>query len=180
MRSLLPAVVVALAALLAVTGGCGRESSHMSGGRYFDTEHKFSIELPRGWERREDFSGSVVSALRPADNETKEFRENVGVLVEEVPPTTGLKDYMVATVENAGRVLSGFRVLDAGDITLAGGSGAWLAYSHNVEGMSLDVLLYATLSGGRACVIVCSAKSDRMSRFRRLFERVASSFRLED
>ena len=159
---------------LLVAGGCGKKS-HMAGNRYCNPANGFSIELPPEWERREGFMGSVVCATRPQDGAAGGFRENVNVVVEKLPGSTGLKQYH----EQGLKDLAGFSVSESGDATPGGVPAKWVLYARRAGPLDLEVLVYFLVREGRGYVITCTATKDAMPQHRKRFEEIVGTFKAE-
>jgi len=199
------AAAAVLAALVAGAAGCGKKPDAPGGAPAAASEEKgartdqkkpslswnkydspadgFSIEFPPDWDRREGLVGSVVAAMSPQEGPGDDFRENVNIIVTtKLPGWMGLKEFDDLNMKRMSQTLPGFTVIESGDVTLNGTPAKWHLYSARSpragEGDN-HVLIYMMVKDRRGYVVTCFAKKDTMPRYRRTFERIVSTFRME-
>ena len=91
--------VFSLLALAIGLAACGKspEKSTVTGDPFEGSDYAMSV--PESWETRTQYMGSDFIALRPAD-EASAFRENVNVILENLPGDTSQDEYFTASIDS--------------------------------------------------------------------------------
>lgn len=168
-------VGVVLAVLLLGMSGCGKTHEP---GRYY-SDKGYSIRFPDGWEQQEGFMGTDVMALSPMEGAADQFRENVGVTVENLRSTMTLEEYAAAALQGMQKLCTDFEKLDEGDAVLEDGNAKWIAYSFRQGQVKVRAVVYLRVRGRRAFVLACTASPETFEQYRPQFETIARSWRLE-
>jgi len=169
------AVLAAVIVIGLASTGCARREP----GRYYNKEKGFSIRFPDQWEKKEGLMGTAVAALSPQQDPADDFRENVNVVVEDMPKALGLEEYFQANLANMGRLMTDYREVERGELTVYKNDARWLVYSHSMGLVETKVLAYILVRGSRGYVITCSAAPDQFPEYRAQFEEIGRSFRFE-
>ena len=72
-------------------------------GKYTNKEKGFSVTFPKSWETKEGVAGSVVASLSARESEGDNFRENVNVVIEDLPKEMTSEEYYQAGSQNPER-----------------------------------------------------------------------------
>jgi serine/threonine-protein kinase len=164
-------------AILLGWGLNGFASNELS--KYYNKDKGFSINLPSMWEVKEGFMGTTVLALSPQENPSDQFRENINVVVAELPKKVALEDYVQANVTNMSRLLTDFQVHEKGQLILSNTDARWVIYSHRMGTLNIKVLVYVLVQGRRGYVITCSAAPEQFPKYKSKFEEIVQSFKFK-
>ncbi|MGE5528801.1 MAG: hypothetical protein ACM3X6_06635 [Patescibacteria group bacterium] len=145
---------------------------------YHDDELGFSLELPADWEASKGPLGVPLVAISPAESGNDTFRENVNVILDELPEAVSIDAYMAASVAEMKKYLTDFQGHEEGRIDLSDLPAGWLVYSHRMGQVKLKNLAYAILAGKTCYTITCSATPESFGRFRKAFDQICRSFKL--
>lgn len=148
-------------------------------GRHYITKKGFSIKTPENWETKEELMGMAFVTLSPQEGPADDFRENVNIIVEDLPRTLSLEEYYELSLANVRQLLTEFEEYESGQSSINGCDTKWLVYSHRMGIFNIKVLVYSLIKGRRAYVITCSAAHDQFSIYRPQFEGIAGTFRFE-
>ena len=170
--------VAACAAGLVVAAGSMQSAFSEGGGAYVSKEKKFSITFPNDWEIKENFMGTTVLALRPAAANDV-FRENINVVVEDVPKTMTVDQYFDASLASLKKLLTDFAEIAKGDSTINGQKLKWLTYRHRMGQLKPEVLVYCAVKDGRGYAVTCSTVEGGLDKWRKRFEEIVGTFKLE-
>lgn len=169
------AVAILLAAFLLVSLS-GRGASKFV--TYRNGEKRFSIDFPENWEQQEGVMGTAVAAVRP-QKPGDFFRENVNVVVEDLSVSMDADEYLKANLATMRKYLTDFKVHQKGNMTLDGRASRWIVYGHRMGQLKLKVLAVFLMNDQRGYVITSTSTPQRFSSYRKLFEKIAGTFRLE-
>lgn len=168
------------AALLLVLFGC-----EFWANRYVSQEHKFSILLPRKWEKEEGFEGTVV--LARANEEEPQYHTNISVSVgnlEEIQANMrrmiSLDEYFEANKAQLLAVLPGSKLnVQEGEIVTAGNEkGRVLSFDYAFEEVKIRFLVVVWIKNSRAYTISCSSETDRFNSYLTIFNKVIRSLKI--
>jgi len=147
--------------------------------RYYSKKDDFSIKLPKEWENKEGFMSSSVISLSPLENSTDKFRENVNVVVEDMPSGMELEEYFTKNVTNLAKFLADFHEFQRGTAYISEADAKWLIYSGKFGTIEVKNKVFFLVNGRRGYTITCSATPDGFARYKNKFEEIAQSFEFE-
>jgi len=147
--------------------------------KYYNREKGFSIKLPNEWEKKENFMGAVIGALRPQVTSTEQFRESVNVMVDELPKAMTLEDYNQFNLSDMRKYMNEFKINESGQITINTNNANWFVYSFRGDRLRLKALCYILVKNRRGYAITFAATPETFSKYRRIFEEIAESFKFE-
>jgi len=145
---------------------------------YTNQEKKFSLRLPRDWERKENLMGSAVVAIGPQGKSSEDFRENINVVVEDLPNAMTSKEYFDVSLKVLKRLFTDFQLEKSGSLKLNQKDAYWVVFTHRMGKVKAKVLQYMLVDGLKAYVITSSSAPQKFSKYQHLFEEVAKSFSL--
>jgi hypothetical protein len=166
---------VGIIVLIALFSSCSEKDPD----RYYNDKDDFSIKFPKEWENKEGFMGTAVISLSLKEGNADQFRENVNVVVEQLPREMSLDEYVDASIPNLAKVITDFRENEKGITTINDHDARWLVYSGRMGMINLKCIQYYMVDGKRGYVITCSATSESYDNYRRTFDDVATSFEFE-
>ncbi len=162
------AVVLPLAA-----GGCGSKEP----GRFYGKG--FSIKYPPAWQTQESFAGTEIIGYVPAESPMQDWRENVNVVIENLPTEMTSEAYDNAAHEMMEKYLTDLNVVGSAAATLDGRDAVRYEHSHRMGTRQLRVLGYSVVKGRRAYVITCTATPETYDATLPTFEDIVKTFRFE-
>lgn len=166
---------VSMMVLILLLSGCsGKEP-----GRYYNSRDNFSIKFPEEWENTEGFMGTAVISRSLLENNADQFRENVNVVVEQLPREMSLDEYGAAGIQNLPRVITDFQEIENGATTINEHDAKWLMYSGRVGTIRLKCKQFYMVHNKRGYVITCSATPETYDSYKYTFDDVAMSFQFE-
>ncbi len=158
-----------------VLNGCDSKEP----GRYYNDKENFSIVFPESWERQEGVMGTAVMALSQKEDPTDQFRENVNVVAEPLPRSMAVQEYYQLSASNMSRMMTDFQQVEQGELSLDEKDARWMVSTYRMGTINLKAMAYFLVKERRGFVITCSAAPDQFARYRKTFEQIAESFRLE-
>ena len=165
-------MTIAAAAFFAVSEGPALAQAMAP---YTDGAAGYTIFYPATWERR--MVNSVMVSLAPQEGPADTFRENVNVVMENLPAPMTPQQYAMAALNHLQRNMQGYQLMEQGPTTLNGRPGYYIVYRHVMMGRQIQVLAFLTTLGNRAYVITCSADPSQFARYRPFFTQIANTIR---
>jgi hypothetical protein len=103
------------------------------------------------------------------------------VVTEQIPAAMDVEGYRAANTAAMKKLLTDFTPGESGKAMFGKIPARWLIYSHRMGKLELEVLAYLTVSvpPGRGFVITATCRKGMLERFRKQFDEVIRSFRLE-
>lgn len=150
----------------------------VASGKYANKEKGFSITFPKNWETKEGIAGAVVASLSPRESDSDNFRENVNIVIEDLPKDLTSEEYYQAGIVNL-RKVPDFKEDQKGKITIDGKEAVWLIASHKSSNVSAKMIQYYVVKGKKAYVITGTALADSFGKYKPQFDQIAQSFKSE-
>ncbi len=160
-------------------GGLGGAVHPNEANRFKAPAKGFSVVLPETWERQENAHGTVVLALSPQADASDTFRENINVVVEDLPGEYSVADYYLANQDQLRKVMTDFVEVQLGETIIQGQSAKRLVFTHRMGQLNLKVLQYYFSKGKRGFVVTCTAAPESYAQFEAEFERSVHSMMLD-
>jgi hypothetical protein len=99
----------------------------------------FRLELPDGYEVRDDAAALALIAVEPGPAPASGFRANLVVTVEEVREGTAVAGYTESSLRAQGELLRSHRLIDSEATTLAGGPATRTLAHHAQDGLAVTI-----------------------------------------
>jgi hypothetical protein len=173
-------ILTAAWGVLLATGAACRSAYAPELREYRSEAHGFAIELPVGWEQREGYLDSSVTAISPDRGGGGRSRASVNVVVDRVDADMSPDEYWAFNRSDMAGAYDEFRALDNGEVTIAGQPWRYLLYTFRTDGTAVKGLAYVTLHNRRGYVVNLGSAAGQFDKWRATFERVAESVRLLD
>lgn len=138
---------------------------------------RYAIKYPDGWEQRHGAMGAHSLALAPLDGKGDNFRENVNVVLENVP-TTDTDEIWKRTEVQLQRMLTGYARVDKRTAKLAGTDAVVADYKHQQGIFKLKVRVALIAADKGSYIVTCSAKEDAFDQYAPTFDKVIKTFSL--
>lgn len=149
--------------------------------RYENKEKHYALEYPATWQKREaarlDLSITPPNKL-PAGEEPSDPEASVNILSENMGETVPLERFSSESIANLKTGLKDVQVLKTGDQSLHGTPAKWVLYTHEMQGLKLEVLQYFAVANDQAFIFTFAAPAKTFESFRGDFEKIAASFEL--
>jgi hypothetical protein len=164
-----------LAAVL-LSSGC-----HLLIARYHDEKRKFSISLPRFWERDTDVNEAVAISVRePLHGKNDKFQENINVTVTSAAEGAPVDIFYDINKEMAMKTLPGIKYDIVEDERYAGSEmGRSLSFTYIQENLKLRITSVIWAKNSRVYVVTASCEADKYNHYKRIFNEAISSLRLD-
>lgn len=137
-----------------------------------------NIEYPETWEKQENHR-TVFLLMRPIEKKGQTFRENINLIIME-DHGLELKEYTALSKVQLKSQLSGYNELSTEYIKLGGKKYCRLIYQHNTNNFPLQVAYYIYLHNGKSYNLTCTSTMLNFDKYFPLFEKIISSFEVEE
>lgn len=151
--------------------------------RYQNKDYKFSMLLPRSWEK--EIPGPEYNVLMIAKKPLKDmdkYQENITVNVTEFPKEA--KSLSLGTIFEMNKdeikaALADMYDLKEGDIYAGFLPGRWLSFEGKAMGIDVKIISAIWLKNNRTYVVTCSAETKEYPRFEPIFLKALHSVRIK-
>lgn len=132
----------------------------------------YTIAAPAGWTTSKGVMGTEVIFMSPT-------RENINVVVQAVPRGTTLAKARAETITLLRRMMTGYKVLGQGNMTMGGVRALTLSSSYQMGNPPQGLLAFQTfaLRGGKLYVFTCTAQRTTYARHAGTFRNALRSLR---
>ena len=146
---------------------------------YVDPDARFHLELPRDWSVVPQGPGAVVDFLARSRREYRgDFRENVNLLRLSFPARFSAEEVREAHLNEIRGRYRRLRLVESGGLERRGAEPVPYAIIElPVAGVPLKDKIYYFMEGRQGSVLTCSARRGTFTRFEKIFDRIAISFR---
>jgi len=145
--------------------------------KYVDDKRGYSIEFPASWKKSELENGFI--GLSPVETSSDKFADNVNVVMQVLPSEMSTKQYFDSNIQNMQKFMTDFKVIEQGKVKINKNKARYLVYSWRTGEMRLKVLVYFLVQGSKANVITCSSTPQDFSKYRKQFEQISNTFRIQ-
>jgi hypothetical protein len=168
----LPRIVLLAAILGVVTIGVTRAEDPPA--------ESFSITYPDNWEPLKQLPNTAVksAALAPLDAPEDDFRENINIVVEQLPRDFTSEQYYAEAVKAMARMLTDYKPVEHKTVQLGGVDAVRAIYEHRSGNYKLRVLVYMLTREKTAHVVTCTAETDAYAQYEKPFEDICATFKL--
>ncbi len=140
----------------------------------------FTIEGIDGWEKKTESAMGVNSTfiLSPLENATDSYRENISVVTEKFPSSLSFEDYVEMNKSNLKKFIPTSELLETTSTSIDGNQAKAIHYTHTLQGIDLDALVYILSKNNMAYVITCTAKKGKLDTYKKEFDQIIASFKV--
>jgi eukaryotic-like serine/threonine-protein kinase len=144
---------------------------------YANYNQGFRVDYPQNWskENREDFWATGVVFSSPLENDTDQFKEQVSVLVENLPQNLALAEYTQQSLAEI-KQLSDPTIGNPQNITLGSNQGRQIIYQGEENGHTVQRMQTWSVDGNRAYVITYTAMPKSYDDYLPTVEKMIQSF----
>lgn len=137
----------------------------------------YTVNFPSGWEISKNTDGMDGIAISPPENEKDTFRENIIIMLEDLPQGMTNKEYIDLSIDNSKKALGGFNVVSRKQITIDGQPGEQMVFEHVYEGTKIKAGQVIVINKGKAYIITLSAIPDTYAAYAPYLESVMKSMK---
>jgi hypothetical protein len=168
--------LIVASCLILVLCGCGKktvQNTRFSGRDYV-------LQFPESWEvNKSRVMGSDVIGLSPLEGADDTFRENINVVLENIPGTFSEKDYLDATLKN---MCNGLGLPADAEFkkTRIGHTDAYhLPYAMQMGQHEMDNDVYLVIHKKSAYILTCSNAKGKREAFQATMDAILGTFQLK-
>lgn len=169
--------ILAMAVLLAT--GAGISCTKKSSNNFVSPENGFSINLPKDWEVKKGFMGTVVATMSPQMGPEDSFRENINIIVTDAEGAADLKAYADATFESSKSLLTDYQLFERGNTHHGDSHSEWAIFSHRQGDSTLKTMTHLLVNKGKTVIITSSGTPESFDAYRPQFEEIVKTFKFE-
>jgi len=140
----------------------------------------YKLLFPATWEINDKgFMGTDVIALSPVENAKDKLRENVCVVLENIPASMTDAKYLELTLANLDKMFGGFSDKKFVKLKVGKHQGYHLHYSAQVGINKMDNDVYIVRQGRAVYVITCSHAKGKRDSFKSTMDSIIKTFAIE-
>ena len=159
---------------LAFTVSCSRDYR-----TFKDTEGRFSVDYPRGWELKPGAqTGVIVTFESPAEGLADDFLENFSVTAGDIPPSMTEEDFAKASVEAPKAYIPKFRLISEEKLSKGKYPAYRVVYSGDLAGEELVWEQVFFVRKGLGCTVIFTISAKKVGAYRTLIDDVVQSLRI--
>lgn len=145
-----------------------------------DTTTGYTIDFPPEWEVRHGQMGTDILGLTALEGADDDFRENINVVIEQLPPEIDAAAYLAASKDTLRRMMTDFELVAEAPVSFGETAGTRIEYRARMGIYSLHNDVYLVVADGTAYVITLSMLAgDSRARHVEALTAVADSFALD-
>lgn len=150
---------------------------------YTNASEKVSFKFPGNWtvqEMNQRGEGYVVRmvAIRP-EVAGDIFKENVSLVVTDLPDGITLSESTDADLKNLSKSLQAFKKIKIGDLQGTNMAGKFIVYTFKYPQFNLElkVVVFIFIKGKKEYALTCTSTADNYARYENLFMSIGQSFK---
>ena len=146
---------------------------------YENADYGFEVEYPEVWSRqnRDDFFATGVTFLSPLEDDSDEFKEQVSILVEDLPSDVSLEQYTEESIAEI-KKLSDPNVGDAQTVDLGENEGRQIIYIGEVNNNTVQRMQTWSIKDNRAYILTYTARPNSYNTYLPTVEKMIESFNI--
>lgn len=143
---------------------------------YTNKKYNFKIGYPSGWQITENYMNAEAIFLSQSENANDKFRENVNIVVVNLPANTGLEIVKNSTVNQLRSYVKNFNLEAEKAVTWAGQDAYAIVYTGILNNCKLRWQQILTVKNEHAFVLTYTAEETSYTKFFPFFNQIAASF----
>jgi hypothetical protein len=169
--------IVLLAAILSLSFTALAEDQTK---KYTDPQAGFSVNFPTTWNTLPNYMGTHVLSLSPLENKDDPYRENISIVVENLPKHILAQNYYLMYSDIMSRTLKQFKIVSTTNVTLNNEPAVQLVATYEGADNSLTTEEYFLTKGSKGYVITATALTTDYEQFRPLLEKILISLKIDE
>ncbi len=176
-------ILLSLSLTFACIPACDLESGERGSRNYSSKATGVKLNLPAGWEVRENYQGANLFAFAPKDDPKDQFHENINVMIypdlkKETLQQFFEREYMPHQLEAR---YNDYELLDVTDKSLSAGIAKRVVHKHvgakSKQYRPLKQITYFLVTRNTGYIITCTAEEKRFSKYQPTFDRICANFK---
>jgi hypothetical protein len=166
--------------LLILVVAIGLISCDVAWQKYSNREYRFSLLLPRAWEKKAGQKNTLIIAKAPKEDAAHGFQANLNVTVTDLPKEIPLETYFEMNKQETFRILPGVEY-NVSEGTLFNGRlrGKWLSFNSEGGVSVLRIISAVWVKGTRIYIITGSCLSEEYEKYDPIFKKILRSLRIK-
>lgn len=140
---------------------------------------RYTVDVPKGWTTNHRTEYGVDFYFLTAPKTKDDPNTNINVMTEYMQ-NLSLEDYRAGSIESVKKAIPSASIINQGDIMANEIKGVWYSYSMAPQGIESTLVSYIFPYGGNAYIITAGTQTKDASRYRSLFDSVATSLKFEE
>jgi hypothetical protein len=163
--------------LLLGTCGCGRKKTFQN--TAFSGK-KYTLTFPSTWEANDTgIMGTDRVGLSPLEDANDIFRENVTVVLENLPSSMTDQKYLDLTIKSLTKAFGLSEGVAFSKVRVGAQEGYHLRYAFQMGQQALDNDVYIVVRKGSAYILTCSNAKGKRDVFKPVMDATIASFNIE-
>lgn len=146
--------------------------------RYDLRSDGFSISFPADWEIQKGFSGTAIMGISPLEGPNDDFRENLSVMVSNIPEGNNLETFTKLNLDAMKSVLSKYKEHKVENTTVSGLKAKKIIYDFEMEGQNIRTLLYIIIKGKKGYFVTSGSSLKRFKEHQPLLEKLSNTIKI--
>jgi len=144
--------------------------------RYYNQEYRFSMLLPRFWQKTQGAYGTLILAQEPQRGRNDKFSENINLVITEFSEGVSLAAFYELNKEE---LLKSLAIMDLAEGEIFAGvlPGRWLSFKGRAKEAKVKVLSAVFVKGKRAYTITCISEEEKYLKYEPTFLTAIRSLR---
>jgi len=156
----------------------GPAQSEVVNGRYINKKYKFSIDIPKEWESKDDVNGRIMFLFTPLELNDN-FRENINIGNEKIPSGMSNDAYMKLSATNMKKVLNKFKNLGETKLKINGLPARRLNYAFTMGEFKIKGITFIVFKKGESFIISCGMLDSTYDKYEKIMTKTAESFKID-
>jgi hypothetical protein len=172
--------LVAMGIAVAFVAAAAIAAEEQSPERYKNVSRGFSIAIPSGWSATDNRpAGTDLVAISSSDKASSTYDASMTLGIERLAAGTTLDQYMESGTTTMQKAMTGFTLLDSGDMKVDNVAAKYFTYSAQSQGGDLKGVCVVLVKGTTGVFMYFSTKQALYGSYEKVFETTAESFRFE-
>lgn len=140
--------------------------------------NKYDITFPFNWEVKRNYMGCDIIAISPLEDDRDIFRENVNLIIEELPYSMSLIEYYVINIINMESRFPGFEILESNDIVINNNKAKRIIFINVTDRYNFKYLQYYFCTEKYGYVLTFTALTISYEDYSNKFEEIVKTFHI--
>jgi len=139
----------------------------------------YTLKFPSDWTvLKKPMAGIDQIAQSPMEGSSDKFRENVNVVLENVPPNMSEQEYLDASLAAMKQMINLDDDLKHTKTKVGSYDGYHMQYSMTMQGRTIDNDIYIVIANGGSYLITCSHAKGKREKFKPTVDSIIDSFKI--
>jgi len=139
----------------------------------------YTMDIPLNWDIKRNIMGCDKFALTPLDDTSDNFRENINVVIENLPPEINLDAFYEANKHSMKQMQKSFRLISVEHLAINNEKFIKMTYKMNMGSQTMKNNVFFTIKNGSGYSITASMLEGSYNQYHESLDQIIRTFQFK-